>query len=274
MILRLLASIALLSVSAHAADEWKLVWSDEFDRAGTPDASKWGYEEGFVRNQELQYYTKARKENARVTGGKLIIEARREKFRNPAFAAGSKDWGKAREFAEYTSACLITHKLKAFRYGRIVVRAKLPDGKGVWPAIWMLGENRGPVPWPACGEIDIMEFVSHKPGLVHGTMHFAKPGTAKDHLSSGGTTKSDSLHDSFHDYGIEWDEKTITATFDGKPYFTFDIDKAGTGPENPFRKPQYLLLNLAIGGTWGKDPDPKAYPQRFEIDWVRAYEKS
>jgi len=260
-----------LSLAAHA-EQWKVVWSDEFDHAGAPDATKWTYEKGFVRNKELQFYTDNRRENARVQGGSLIIEARKEAFPNPSFQAGSTDWAKGRKESEYTSACLITKGLKSFRYGKIEVRAKLPGGKGIWPAIWMLGDDRGPVRWPMCGEIDIMEFVSHEPGVVHGTMHFAKPGTT-EHQSDGGTTKSATLQNAFHTYGVEWDDKAIVMTFDGKPYHTMDLNKAGAGEDNPFRKPFYLMLNVAVGGSWGREPDPKVYPQQMEVDWVRVSEK-
>lgn len=263
------ACLLALSLSAHA-EPWKLVWSDDFDTKGAPDPAKWTYEKGFERNQELQFYTNNRRENARVEDGHLILEARKEAFPNPAFKEGSTDWAKARKEAEYTSACLITKGLKSFRYGKIEVRAKLPSGKGIWPAIWMLGESGG---WPGCGEIDIMEFVSHSPGVVYATNHFAKPGSTTEHQSAGGQTTSTTLHTEFHVYGIEWNEKTLTALFDDKPYFTMDLDKAGEGENNPFRKPFYLMLNVAVGGTWGKDPDPKVYPQRMEIDWVKAWEK-
>ncbi|MFD0895214.1 glycoside hydrolase family 16 protein [Luteolibacter ambystomatis] len=260
-----------LTLVAHA-DPWKLVWSDDFNRAGAPDPTKWTYEKGFVRNQELQFYTDNRRENARVEGGNLVIEARKEAFPNPSYVADAKDWQKSRKEAEYTSAALITKGLKSFKYGKIEVRAKLPSGKGIWPAIWMLGDNRGPTRWPMCGEIDIMEFVSHTPGVVHGTLHFAKPGTT-EHQSAGGQTKSDSLHTTFHTYGVEWNEKTITLLFDDKAYKTVDLDAAGAGEDNPFRKPFYLLLNVAVGGSWGKEPDPKVYPQRMEVDWVKVWEK-
>lgn len=266
--------VGLALLSPLRAADWKVVWSDEFDRPGAPDPTKWAYEKGFVRNQELQFYTVNRRENARVENGSLLIEARHEAFPNPAFKEGATDWAKSRKQAEYTSAALITQGLKSFRYGKIEVRAKIPGGKGIWPAIWMLGDSRGKAPWPACGEIDIMEFVSHAPKVVHGTMHFAKPGTAKDHASEGGKTLCDTLHSDFHVYGVEWDEKTIQIHFDGKPYFTFQIDHAGTGEDNPFRKPFYLLLNVAVGGSWGRDPDPAVYPQRMEIDWVRVSEKN
>ncbi len=263
---------AFLSLAARA-DDWKLVWSDDFEHPGLPDSANWTYEKGFVRNQELQFYTDKRKENARVSGGNLIIEARKESFPNPAFAEGAKDWQKSRRNADYTSACLITKGLRSMRYGKIEVRAKLPSGKGIWPAIWMLGDNRGLVAWPACGEIDIMEFVSHDPGTVHGTLHFPSPTDGK-HQSAGGTTKSDSLHDRFHTYGITWDEKSISLLFDDKPYKTVDLSIAGSVDKNPFHKPFYLLLNVAVGGTWGKEPDPKVYPQRMEVDWVKVWEKA
>jgi len=261
-----------LSLTAQAAD-WRLVWSDEFDKPGAPDAAKWTYEKGFVRNEELQYYTADRRENARVENGSLIIEARQETFANAFYKEGSESWMTNRKEANYTSAALITKKLKPFYYGKVEVRAKLPSGKGTWPAIWMLGDNKGGR-WPMCGEIDIMEFVSHQPGVVHATIHFAKPGTTEPQQITG-TTRSDTLHSEFHVYGLEWDEKSFTFLFDGKPYKTIDLDVAGAGADNPFRKPDafYLMLNLAIGGKWGGEADPKVYPQRFEIDWVKAWEK-
>ncbi|BCU77556.1 glycoside hydrolase family 16 protein [Luteolibacter sp. LG18] len=266
-----LCLLLALTLSAQAAP-WRLAWSDDFNQAGAPDPKKWTYEKGFVRNQELQFYTDNRRENARVEGGNLVIEGRKEAFPNPAFVAGAKDWQKSRKDAEYTSACLITKGLKSFQYGKIEVRAKLPEGKGVWPAIWMLGDSRGPVRWPMCGEIDIMEFVTHEPGTIFGTLHFAKPGTTQ-HQSVGGKIKSDDIHKNFHVYGVEWNEKTLTFLFDDKPYKTVDLEVAGVGEDNPFRKPFYLMLNLAIGGSWGKDPDPKVYPQKFEIDWVKVWER-
>lgn len=255
------------------AGDWQLVWRDEFNRAGAPDPANWTYEEGFVRNQELQFYTRDRRENARVENGLLVIEARHESFPNPAFQQGARDWQRARPNAEFTSACLITRKLHAWKYGRIEVRAKLPQGKGVWPAIWMMGDARGPEAWPACGEIDVMEFVAHDARKIHANVHWAKPGTQREHQSAGGNMTNDTLHSEFHDYGVEWDERTLAITFDGKPYFRFDMDRAGKGTDNPFRQPCYLLINLAVGGTWGREADPAAYPQRFEIDWVRVYRK-
>jgi beta-glucanase (GH16 family) len=261
-----------LVLSAPASD-WRLVWSDDFDRPGAPDPAKWTYEQGFERNQELQFYTN-RSKNVRVENGHLVIEAHHEALPNPMHKAGDAHWKKARAVSDYTSASLTTRRLKSFHYGRIEVRAKLPSGKGVWPAIWLLGDNQGGVRWPACGEIDIMEFVSHLPGKAHCCVHSAKPGTT-DHQMQGHFVKSDTLHSEFHVYGVDWNDKSLTFRFDGKPFKTIELDHAGQGPGNPFRQPDsfYLILNLAIGGLWGKEADPAVYPQRLEIDWVRAWEK-
>ena len=169
--LAILAAAALSSSPSRPAPttepadkQWKLVWSDEFDYQGLPDANKWDYEVGFVRNKESQYYTRARPENARVEGGNLVIEGRHETYSDPN--AKGRNAGKA---AEYTAASLITRKKAEWKYGRVEIRARLPEGKGVWPAIWMLGSNIGEIGWPACGEIDIMEFVGHDPNHVHAT---------------------------------------------------------------------------------------------------------
>ena len=162
----LLAMIGLIgAVGVARAGEWELVWSDEFNYKGLPDKTKWDYEEGFVRNNESQYYTRARPENASVEGGVLIIECRKERFQpenHPPVA--------------YTAASLTTLNKESWQYGRIEVRAKLPHGKGVWPAIWMLGTNISEVGWPACGEIDIMEFIGKEPGNIYGTLHYAEGG--------------------------------------------------------------------------------------------------
>ena len=160
-------------------EEWKLVWSDEFNKAGLPDAAKWDYETGLVRNHERQFYTRARRENARVENGMLIIEARKEKYRSPSTepAARSEQEGREKldhQGADYTSASLTTSGKAAWTYGRIEVRAKLPSGRGTWPAIWTLGTNIDKAGWPSCGEIDIMEFVGFEPGIIHANIHTRK----------------------------------------------------------------------------------------------------
>jgi len=257
---------ALLSAGVSAG-EWKLVWSDEFDYEGLPDPKKWDYEEGFVRNNEMQYYTRARLQNARVENGVLVIEGLKEPFRNLRYKSGSKAWQEQPEFASYTAASLITLNKSSFQYGRIEVKAKLPQGKGVWPAIWMLGTNMSDVGWPRCGEIDIMEFVGKDPNRIHGTVHYAIDGR---HGADGGKLKTDKSFSGFHVYAIEWFEDRIDFFFDQTQYHTFIVDKAGA--DNPFCKPQYLLVNLALGGSWGGDIDDEILPQKFLIDYVRVYE--
>ena len=173
-------TIVLLAATAVAcrAEEWKLVWSDEFDQSGLARPRPSGAtRHGFIRNNERQFYTTARKENARVENGMLIIEGRKERWNDPAAELPQKTGGRGRrgrEAAEYTSASLTTHGKAAWTHGRIEVRAKLPSARGTWPAIWMLGTNIDEVGWPACGEIDIMEFVGFDPGVIHANVHTKK----------------------------------------------------------------------------------------------------
>ena len=233
-------------------------------QAWRPDPNKWDYEVGFIRNNELQYYTHARKENARVEGGCLVIEGRKEKYPVGGAKAGAK------RVADYTSASLITRGKAQWTFGRIEVRAKLPQGKGVWPAIWMLGQKFPSTPWPACGEIDIMEFVGHTPDKVHATVHFRKDGK---HASKGGKLTVERPFDDFHVYAVEWSAKRMDFFFDGRKYFTFDVAYADDAGSNPFLKPQYLLINLALGGSWGRAMDDAVLPQRYLIDYVRVYQQ-
>lgn len=258
------------------ASERQLMWSDEFNKEGRPDPQKWKYEEGFVRNQEKQYYTRDRKENARVEKGCLVIEARKELYPNRAYKAGSNNWRHAQEQANYTSAALITHDRASWQYGRIEVRAKLPRGHGMWPAIWMMGTDRPQVGWPQCGEIDILEQLGRLPNKIHGTVHWAagkdpKSGKKK-HLSNGGHIQAKTPpHANFHLYAIEWSAEKITFFFDNKAYHTVDLSKLPAEQAAQFRKPHYLLINLALGGTWGGKLDDSALPQRYLIDYVRVY---
>jgi len=269
----LIGLLALISVPAWASD-WKLVWADEFNEPGLPNPAKWDYETGFIRNNEQQYYTRQRKENARVEDGMLIIEARKEQWKNPAYdpnAGATRRGGRSREFAGYTSASLTTRGKAGWTYGRVEVRAKLPSGRGTWPAIWMLGANSRQVGWPACGEIDIMEFVGFEPGIVHANIH------TKKYNHTIGTGKGDKItvadvSEVFHVYAIEWDTDRIDFFVDDQKYFTFCNE--GTGADVwPYDKDQYLILNLAIGGSWGgqKGIDDSIFPQRYCIDYVRVY---
>jgi len=267
--LLILVPIVLLATDLRA-ERWKLIWSDEFNYTGLPDDKKWDYEEGFVRNHELQYYTRKRAANARVKDGNLIITGRKEKFPNARHRPGSKGWQSGRKEARYTAASLITRNRFSFLYGRIEVRARLPRGKGVWPAIWTLGTNRSVNRWPRCGEIDIMEYVGKDPHRVHANAHYAVNGR---HRSKGGKHKTKAPYEAFHIYAIEWFPDRIDFYFDKVKYFTFPIDHAGKGPENPFRKPHYLLINLALGGSWGGAMDDKVLPQQYLIDYVRIYKQ-
>jgi beta-glucanase (GH16 family) len=239
---------------ATSAPGWTLVFSDEFDTAGSLDPAKWSYDLGYIANDEKQSYT-SRSENVRAEGGNLVIEARKEAYQGYA----------------YTSARVVTRGRFEFLYGRVEVRAKLPTGNGTWPAIWMLGTNIGQVGWPACGEIDIMENVGFDPLLVHGSVHT----TAYNHAI--GTQKTASVPvanpwEDFHVYAMEWFADHVDVSVDGRAYFTFRNE--GTGARTwPFDKPQYLLLNLAIGGSWGGQQgiDDSLFPHRYLIDYVRIY---
>jgi len=244
---------------------WKLVWSDEFDYAGLPDKTKWSYEEGLLRNKEQQYYTRERKENVRVEDGMLVIEGRKEPF-----PIANKDGTPSGKNADYTAASLVTFNKASWLYGRIEVRAKLPQGKGVWPAIWTLGANKSTVGWPACGECDIMEFWGKQPGVVQATVHYGMDGR---HKKSGAGTKVPRLDSDFHIYAMEWFPTRIDFFCDGKKYKTFTIDEAGAGEENAFRKPHFLLINLALGGPIGGKIDDAMLPAKYLIDYVRVYER-
>ena len=255
-----------LLVSGLRAAGWEPVWSDEFDYRGLPDPAKWDYEDGFIRNHEAQFYTRARRENARVENGMLILEARREPFQIPNGSPNAN----GRRFADYTSASLHTRGRMNWTYGRLEMRARLPQGKGVWPAFWTLGDNVGTVGWPACGEIDIMEFVGHDPNLIYGTSHYQVAGKQ---ASDGAHFMTGLTHGDFHVYAVEWDRDKIDFYVDDHLYHTTRVDSAGTGADNPFRRPHYLLLNFALGGEWGGPIDDGILPQRYLIDYVRVFRK-
>lgn len=247
------------NIDKTKAPDLKLVWSDEFNYSGRPDTGKWAYDIGGHGwgNQELQYYTD-RSENVRADGGKLIIEARKEDFKG----------------SNYTSCRLVTRGKAEWRYGRFEIRAKLPQGLGTWPAIWMLAarQHYGDEYWPHNGEIDIMEHVGYDQGFVHSSIH------TKAFYHSIGTQKTAKVliptaSTEFHTYRIDWTRDAITAYVDDKLYFTFAND--GQGWEHwPYDQPFYLLLNIAFGGGWGgaKGIDPGVLPQRMEVDWVRVWQ--
>lgn len=242
----------------------RLVWSDEFNYNGLPDSAKWGYDLGDGcpqncgwGNNELQYYNANRLQNARVENGHLSIEAHREKM-------GSK---------EYSSARMVSKRKGDWTYGRMAIRAKLPKGLGVWPAIWMLPTDWEYGGWPASGEIDIMENVGYMPDSVFGSVHTKR----FNHVIGTQTTKgllSTTLSSDFHDYSIEWDAEKIDFYFDNQKYLTFQ--NKHEGPDAwPFDRNFHLILNIAVGGNWGgkMGVDKEIWPQKMLIDYVRVYQK-
>jgi beta-glucanase (GH16 family) len=264
--------IFLISLFLHvallaSAQKRKLIWQDEFNYTGLPDSSKWDYETGHIRNTEEQYYTK---ENARVQNGCLLIEARKQTYPNQFYDAKRINWKYRDPVANYTSASMVTLGKQHFKYGRIEVRAKLPKGMGVWPAIWMLGKNREMVGFPFCGEIDIMEFVGHDSNHIHASLHYPID-TAGNSSSKGGEIKVNQPYNAFHVYAIEWSRKKIDYYFDDSLYHSVDITQIRFSKSNPFRKPFFLLINLALGGSWGREIDDNILPQQFLIDYVRVY---
>ncbi|GAB4018910.1 glycoside hydrolase family 16 protein [Spirosoma koreense] len=247
------------AVSSSRPPTRKLVWSDEFDNAGLPDSTKWAYEVGGNGwgNNELEYYTARRPENARIENGKLIIEARKETYQ------GNR----------YTSARLFTRGKADWTYGRIEARAKLPKGVGTWPAIWMLGKNIPTAGWPLCGEIDIMEHVGFDEGVIHGTVHTEAYNHAKKTEKGKAVTIKNVTAD-FHRYAIEWTADRIDFFVDDQQYYSVQKTVLGdTKAQWPFDQPFYLILNLAVGGNWGgqKGVDETIWPQRMEVDYVRVY---
>ena len=271
-LLFVLLLLGTVSSNAQKKERWKLVWKEEFNYTGLPNPKKWSYEVGHIRNNEKQYYTNARKENAWVSNGVLAIIGRKENFKNEFYSKDNPTWKTKDSTAQYTSASINTLGKVGWKYGRIEVKAKLPHGGGIWPAIWMMGTNRSEVGWPKCGEIDIMEFVGNQPKEIYGTIHFPDP-NAIGNKSNGSKITSENLKNDFHLYAIEWNEKTIDLYFDDNKYHSFSIDSAGLGQDNPFRKPFYLLLNLAMGANWPGPIDESVLPQQFLVDYVRVYEK-
>ena len=238
-------------------DNMTLVWSDEFDGASI-NTDYWTFETGASGwgNNELQNYTNG--DNAEIVDGKLVITAKKV---NENKAAGS-----------YTSARMISKGKQSFTYGRMEIRAKLPSGKGIWPAIWMLGEDISTVSWPACGEIDIMEYVGYEPDVVHATVHT----TSGSGSNGNGRSKAlETAEEEFHIYGLLWDEDAIVFYIDTPENITHTYNPTSKTDSNwPFDKAQFFILNVAVGGNWGgaQGIDNAIFPQTMEIDYVRVYQ--
>ncbi len=256
---------------AEPPGDYELAWADEFNRDGRPDPRHWTYERGFVRNKELQWY---QPDNARCEGGLLIIEARRERVKNPAYRPDSRSWKQSRQYADYTSACLTTARRHQWTYGRFEMRGRIDTRPGLWPAWWALGTAR---PWPACGEIDMMECYR---GQLLANACWASSrrwtpvwDTFKKPVDRLGDTDWSSK---FHVWRMDWDKQHIKLYVDNALLNTIELEKTINGDRekaNPFHEPHYILLNLAIGGQAGGDPSKTDFPARFEVDYIRVYQK-
>ncbi len=239
---------------------YRLVWADEFNTDGLPDSTKWAYDTERNKagwyNEELQYYAGPRKENAYVQKGRLTIHTRKESLTQAPDYGGQK----------FTSSRLITRGKRDWTYGFFEVRAKLPCGRGTWPAIWMLNT---PGVWPAGGELDIMEHVGREPGRVFSTIHTAAGSGAK---GTGDAVNIPDVCNAFHAYQMHWTADRIRFGVDGIVHFEYQNQR--TGPEKwPFDTPQFLILNIAVGGLFGGAVDEQIFPVAMEIDYVRVYQR-
>lgn len=237
---------------------YSLLWSDEF--SGTSlDLSVWNQEIGNGNsgwgNNELEFYTDSPK-NTFVSNGNLIIEARKETMST----------------FNYTSGRMTTQTKKYFKFGRIDIRAKLPVGKGIWPALWMLGTNISSVGWPACGEIDIMELVGTYPGRVTGTMHWKPVGGSSTNKGANYLLSSGDFSQQFHVFSIVWMQDSIKWFVDDELFLS--TTSADVGAANyPFNADQFFIFNVAVGGNWPGSPDyTTTFPQRMFVDYVRVFQ--
>ena len=231
-----------------------LIWQDEFD-GPTINENYWNFEIGTGSNgwgnNESQFYLK---ENAYISDGHLVIQARNENY------AGR----------DYTSTRMTTEGKFDFQYGRVDIRAALPEGQGIWPALWMLGANFSSAGWPFCGEIDIMELVGHEPDRVHGTVHWADQNG--NHAQYGGSTKLNfgTFKQKFHVFSIIWNANRITWLLDDVPYHEIDLTPA---PLSEFRAPYFFIFNVAVGGNWPGYPDASTvFPQQMIVDYIRVFQ--
>ena len=271
MTISIIAQENTSSSNSNRSTGYKLVWSDEFNKDGWPDPNNWTYEQGFVRNEELQWY---QPENAQCENGMLIIEGRREHKKNTRFGADSRDWRQSREFAEYTSSSLTTRRLHSWKYGRFEMRGRIDTRPGLWPAFWTLGIEG---PWPSNGEIDIMEYYR---GVL---LANAAWGTEKRWVAKWDDSKKPitefndpNWSEKFHVWRMDWNADSIKLYVDDLLLNEINLKETinkNSGGKNPFHQPHYIILNLAIGGKAGGDPSNTKFPAKFEVDYVRIYQK-
>jgi beta-glucanase (GH16 family) len=275
----LLPSLVLASALVHQTATapapppvgWTLVWADEFDVDGPPDPAKWSFEQGFERNEEHQWY---QPENAWIEGGHLIIEGRRESKPNPTYREGATDWRRSRKEIAYTSASLTTRGKQSWTFGRFEMRGKIDTRPGIWPAFWTVG-LRGP--WPAGGEIDIMEYYR---GMLLANVAWASDKPYKpvwhDPKVSLADLGGNAWSSQFHTWRMDWDAEAIRLYVDDRllneTRLKDTVNRDGSG-RNPFLQPQILILNQAIGGLNGGDPSHTEFPARFVVDYVRVYQQ-
>ncbi len=246
---------------------WTVVWRDEFSRpdGSSPDPKKWAYAIGGNGwgNQELEYYT-SRLENARIEKGNLVITAKEENY------TGADGVTRG-----YTSARLKTQGLFSQTYGRFEARIKIPEGQGMWPALWMLGEDIPSVGWPKCGEIDIMENIGKEPATIHGSLHGpSTTGRTSDLTAIFELPAGQSFADDFHLYAVEWEPDTVRFYVDSNLYATFTSSQRPAGGIWVFNHPFFIILNLAVGGDWPGSPAASTkFPQSMLVDYVRVYTK-
>ncbi|MCF0198528.1 MAG: glycoside hydrolase family 16 protein [Bacteroidaceae bacterium] len=258
--------------------DYQLVWHDEFDGSGPYDDTVWQAEQGFVRNEEYQWYQSA---NAYRQHGVLVLEARRDSVPNPNYREGARDWRRSRPYARYSSASVTTRQSFHFQYGRLEVRARIPAVMGAWPAIWTLGVQGE---WPSNGEVDVMEFY-HIKGKPHILANAAWGDDRRYHaVWNTKTTAYDHFlerdpywGEKFHTWVMDWTEDYIRIYLDGELLNEVDLTVTINGSigrhTNPFHQAHYILLDLAIGGQNGGEPSNDSFPMRYEIDYVRVYQR-
>ncbi len=249
---------------SDSSSELTIVWSDEFNGANgsAPDGTKWGYDTGGGGwgNEELETYTTSTK-NAYQQDGNLIIKVNKET------ATGTDGISR-----DYTSARLVTKSKFSATYGRFEARIKIPYGQGLWPAFWMLGDNIGSASWPACGEIDVMENIGKEPATVHGTIH-GSGYSGSSGIGSYYSLSSGKFADDFHVFAVEWEASAIRFYVDGNLYATRTPSELPSGSAWAFDHAFYMLLNVAVGGTWPGAPDSTTtFPQTMQVDYVRVYQ--